>query len=426
MPLSLVELWEHRPRGRSGASAAANRPRAPNGGSDRPPPTSSSTSRSAHVWSPLRSRSDPAAGLVGVFASRRASPPARHLPRPPWSSSIAGCASRGRRDEPGGDRFERRRSEGPQPRETCPGGGESLRRTTGRPWRGGPGLDYRSSISGQDYWLISCRWPTRAAGSGVRVSLDVTERTVVEPSSDSRDGRGALSEAMRALAEARAHRPGVPRSARARARSPGHRSRRSWSLAPGSGLEAMACVGAELTGLVLPLAGELSRAARIHRSRAGLRRRRRRRGRRRPGFFRRTGASSCSGIRSSATGRDRRPGRRLAAAGRGCLPASPLIDLLAPRPPWRSAARTARQLDQLARTDDLTGRRTADLGESCPGACSAWRDTTVCVAMLDLDRFKLQRPAATGRRRCWRRPPPPGGDARPYDFLAATGARSSA
>jgi diguanylate cyclase (GGDEF)-like protein/PAS domain S-box-containing protein len=296
-------------------------------------------------------------------------------------------------------------------------------------------LDHHSSISGQDYrlHLLPLADARGRVSRGLALTLDVTERTVVERELGQHAmDVGALSEAMRALAGSAspsAGRTAICEGARTVAGAPVaallELSRHS------SGLEAVASVGAKLSGLVWPLTGEPSRAAQAFTGaepifvadavgEGDVDRE----------FYRRTGASSA--LWHPVLHEGTAIGVMVVAWRRRVADASPrlapLMDVLAAEAAVAiGRAELLERLGRMARTDDLTGlpNRRAWEEELPREIARAWRgDTTVCVAMLDLDRFKEYNDARghqAGDRLLKKVTAAWHSELRPYDLLARYG-----
>lgn len=265
------------------------------------------------------------------------------------------------------------------------------------------------------------------------VTLEVTERTIVERELGQHAvDVGALSEAMRALAGSAnpsAARTAVCEGARAVAGAPV-----AALLEPardGSGLAVAAAAGADLRGLVMPFTGETSRAAQaftgaqpVFDSNTGGE------ADADPEFTRRTRAASALwhpvlregtaiGVLAVAWR------QRVARISPRLLP---LMEVLAAEAAVAIArAELLERLERMARTDDLTGlpNRRAWEEELPRELARAWREgTPLCVAMLDLDRFKRYNDSnghQAGDRLLKEAAGAWQAAVRPYDFLARYG-----
>jgi diguanylate cyclase (GGDEF)-like protein len=208
---------------------------------------------------------------------------------------------------------------------------------------------------------------------------------------------GALSEAMRALAQSAnpsAARTAVCEGARTVAGAPV--AALLEASADGSNLALSASLGADLRGLVVPFAGERSRAAQAFAgagpvyapdaaSQTDIDRE----------FLRRTRAASA--LWHPVLHQGKAIGV-LAVAWRRRLPSypprlEPLMDVLAAAAAVAiGRAELLGRMERIARTDELTGlanRRSWE--EEMPREIArGWRGgTSLCVVMLDLDRFKV-------------------------------------
>ena len=296
-------------------------------------------------------------------------------------------------------------------------------------------LDHHSSITGHDYrlHLLPLADARGRVSRALALTLDVTERRVVERELGHHAvDVGALSETMRALAgspDPSAGRTAVCEGARTVAGAPVaallELSRH------GSGLTVAASVGAKLSGLVWPLTGEPSRAARAFTGaepifvadadgEGDVDRE----------FYERTRASSALWHpvlhEGTAIGVLVVAWRRRVADVSPRL--APLMDVLAAEAAVAiGRGELLERLGRMARTDDLTGlpNRRAWEEELPREIARAWRgDTTVCVAMLDLDRFKGYNDARghqAGDRLLKKTAAAWHSELRPYDLLARYG-----
>jgi diguanylate cyclase (GGDEF)-like protein/PAS domain S-box-containing protein len=260
-------------------------------------------------------------------------------------------------------------------------------------------FEYRSSRDGREYWLRLA--PVVEKGSrisgGMAVILDVTDhkRAARELGHHAADVE-AVTEATRALARSNAPsaaRLAVCEGARQVADAP---VAALFEPAPdGRGLVARAVVGADLRGMYLSLSDAGSGASAAYgRAEAAFVTEGDARSEPDRDFLRRSQALAALW---HPVIRDRAPIGVLAVAWRDeitgvSLRLSSLIDLLGAE----AAVAIGRadlfgRLEQMARTDDLTGlpNRRAWQEQLPTELARAWReDRPLCVAMLDLDHFK--------------------------------------
>ncbi|MGH2953058.1 MAG: diguanylate cyclase [Solirubrobacterales bacterium] len=260
-------------------------------------------------------------------------------------------------------------------------------------------FEYRSARSGREYWVQIAPVTTRrgSVSGGIAIWLDITDRSWVERELGGDAAEvDAVAEATRLLA-----RSNDPRSARV-AVCEGARQVADAPIAalfePGpsgsGGLIAKAAVGAELAGMTLPLQRDSAAARAFARAEDSFVSRAEQGAETDREFLRRARARS---VLWHPVVRDRAAIGVLAIAWQEQIDTVPLrlsalVDLLGAEAAVAiGRADILGHLEHMARTDDLTGlpnRRYWE--EQLPKELArSWREERpVCVAMLDLDRFK--------------------------------------